>query len=78
MNNVLFIHRSEQQKLGDSVIRAQPRTLVAADPVFRSGGEAGRSGAFSRFVTPACPSRLIASARPCPCFAVNRCDKEFQ
>jgi len=23
MNNVLFIHRSEQQKLGDSVIRAQ-------------------------------------------------------
>ena len=54
MNSVLLIRRSEQQKLGDSVIRAQPRTPVAADTVFRSGREAGRSRAFPRSVTPTC------------------------
>ena len=37
LNSVLLIHRSAQQTLVDSVIRAQPHTLMAADTVFRSG-----------------------------------------
>jgi len=78
LNSVLLIHRPGQQKLEDSVIRSQPRTLVAADTVFRSGREAGRSGAFPRFVTPTCRLHLVASARSYSCFAVNRCDKGFQ
>jgi hypothetical protein len=69
----------EQQKLGDLVILAQPRTLVVAGAVFRSGREAGGSRAFPRFVTPTCrPLQLIASACFYSCFVVNRCDKGFQ
>jgi len=41
MNSVLLIHRSERQKLVDSVIRVQPRTLVTADTEFHLAREAG-------------------------------------
>jgi hypothetical protein len=68
MDSVLLIHRSERQRLGDSVIRAQPRTPVAADTVFRLGREAGWLWlAWDRPLSCsviALSGRLIASAYP--------------
>jgi hypothetical protein len=61
MNSAVLI-RSEQQKLRDSVIELQLRTLVAAGIVCRSGGEADRSGAF-----PAVPKARMSLEPDCKC-----------
>jgi hypothetical protein len=77
-NSVLLMHRSEQQILVDSVIRAQSRTLVAADTVFRSGREADRSGGIPGVRN---AGMSLAPDYKCAflsCFAVNRCVKGFQ